>query len=167
LAQGKGYRRAAFEAAWEAYCPGPNPPFGPSTDILPSTRPLGDEMGTTRTFSAVHDTSPVAPVDGKKAPTCSTSMGKWTDGRERKGAEAAKGDFDRGLCAQCRGEEGATPTLHSGPGYPPEGVWLHRECVRFWSPKAPAAPRAKVESASNGHSDPWADLDLPDYLRRT
>jgi hypothetical protein len=53
-----------------------------------------------------------------------------------------------------------------GAGYPPEGVWLHRECVRFWSPKAPAAPRAKVESASNGHSDPWADLDIPAYLNR-
>jgi putative DNA primase/helicase len=91
LAQGKGYRRADFEAAWDAYCPGQNPPFGLSTDILPSIRPLGDEMGTTRTFSAVHDTSPVAPVDGKKAPTCSTSMGKWTDGRERKGGGRCEG----------------------------------------------------------------------------
>jgi hypothetical protein len=74
------------------------------------------------------------------------------------------------LCAQCRGEEGALPAFHSGPGYPPEGVWLH--CARFWSPKAPAAPRAKVESTlasagtGNGDGDPWADLDIPAYLNR-
>ena len=59
-----------------------------------------------------------------------------------------------------------------GVGYPPEGVWLHRECVRFWSPKAPAAPRAKVESTpasagtGNADGDPWADLDIPAYLNR-
>jgi hypothetical protein len=58
-----------------------------------------------------------------------------------------------------------------GRGYPPEGVWLHRECARFWSP-APASPRAKVESTpasagtGNGDVDPWADLDIPAYLNR-
>jgi putative DNA primase/helicase len=35
-----------------------------------------------------------------------------------------------GLCAQCHGRQGAVPTLHTGVGYPPEGVWLHQECVR-------------------------------------
>jgi hypothetical protein len=38
-----------------------------------------------------------------------------------------------GLCAQCHGEEGAPPTLHTGAGYPPEGIWLHKECMRFWA----------------------------------
>ena len=36
------------------------------------------------------------------------------------------------LCAQCHGEEGTPPTLYRGADYPPEGVWLHSECVRFW-----------------------------------
>jgi hypothetical protein len=48
------------------------------------------------------------------------------------------------LCAQCHGEEGAAPVLRRGNGYPPEGVWLHKECVRFWS----------------------LDAGIPDFLRR-
>jgi hypothetical protein len=35
-------------------------------------------------------------------------------------------------CTQCGGDEGTPPTLYRGADYPPEGVLLHRECVRFW-----------------------------------
>ncbi len=46
-----------------------------------------------------------------------------------------------GLCAQCCGREGAPPILHSGAGYPPEGIWLHVECARFWRLAARALTR--------------------------
>jgi hypothetical protein len=38
-----------------------------------------------------------------------------------------------GLCAQCHGEEGVAPRLRCGDGFPPDGVWLHDECARFWT----------------------------------
>jgi hypothetical protein len=61
-----------------------------------------------------------------------------------------------GLCAQCHGEEGAPPTLHKGAGYPPDGVWLHKECGSFWLKE------------HNGHADDrWADYpEIPPSLRR-
>jgi putative DNA primase/helicase len=48
-------------------------------------------------------------------------------------AQPPKAGNGHGLCAQCHGEEGAPPTLHTGAAYPPEGIWLHKECMRFWA----------------------------------
>jgi hypothetical protein len=83
-----------------------------------------------------------------------------------------------GLCVQCRGNQGAPPTLHAETNYPLEGVWLHQECVRFWREDHPANPPAQVEqpkpagTGSAFHDRLLEDWDrtagpVPDYLKRT
>jgi hypothetical protein len=137
----------------------------------------------------------------------------WTDRNRESGEEGSFEDKSVGLCAQCKGTEGAAPILRTGPGFPAGGVWLHKECVRHWRDAHPhaAVERAKPASAANGsvglcdhcrkdngvppklhagwgcppdgillhpgcanawfqdhpvEPDPWADLDIPEYLDR-
>jgi putative DNA primase/helicase len=157
---GWGYKRQQFEDAWRRYLDGGTGFRGSD----PCIRANVDAAGTSTAFSSVREDHSARIENANLFNNHAGSHG-CTD---EKPLEPAP----RPLCAQCRGEEGASPALHSGPGYPPEGVWLHRECARFWSLKAPAAPRAKVESTpasagtGNGDGDPWADLDIPAYLNR-
>ncbi len=109
---------------------------------------------------AIFDPSKKPSADGSKNANLSYShagLDAWTD---RKSGNGVQGHSDHqrgpGLCAQCHGEEGAPPTLHNGAGYPPDGVWLHKECGLFWLKE------------HNGHADDrWADYpEIPPSLRR-
>jgi putative DNA primase/helicase len=157
---GRGYNRLDFEDAWGRLLS--VSPGNPVSEVCKCAN--ADEAGTTSNFRSVQEDAPHTSKNGT-LPYGHAGLHTCTD--QNPGIPAT-----HPLCAQCRGEEGAPPALHSGPGYPPEGVWLHRECARFWSPKAPAAPHAKVESTSASagpsrtHGDPWADLDIPAYLNR-
>jgi len=55
--QGKGYKRTDFEGAWEAYCPGQNTLVRQCGGSGPYIRTNTDEMGTTRDFSSVQESS--------------------------------------------------------------------------------------------------------------
>jgi putative DNA primase/helicase len=147
----KGYRRVDFEEAWDRYLP----PETHTPARIPASeaykRNNADEMGTSRTFSsvtkadllriengnlsnnhggcyAVTDRKPesgpacvLAPAVAPAEPVCNTPL-----------TDTPAPTTAPGLCAQCHGEEGAPPILCRGDGFPPDGVWLHRECVRFW-----------------------------------
>jgi putative DNA primase/helicase len=77
LPDGKGYRRADFEAAWRAYCPGSQ-----QIDTSEaSKRPNADEVGATRGLQSVRETFP----DGSKNAGLSyshTGLDAWTDRAE-------------------------------------------------------------------------------------
>jgi Protein of unknown function (DUF3631) len=56
----KGYKRAHFEEAWAAYCPGQNPSPQPTGTSKTCGRASADEMGITPDFQSVRETSPHA-----------------------------------------------------------------------------------------------------------
>jgi putative DNA primase/helicase len=128
LPQGKGYRRADFEEAWRAYCPGQNHPSTPFGTSDPAIRPCADEMGTTRDFRSVHKDR----ADGSNNANlsyCHAGLDGWTD---RKAENGAKVDIDHEkkepVCAQCGG-----PTDKRGDLiWYGSGVLLHQVCIQFW-----------------------------------
>jgi 5S rRNA maturation endonuclease (ribonuclease M5) len=163
LADGKGYKRHQFEEAWDIYLT----PSDEFSAFDPSKRPNADGMGTSLVFRSVQE----GVADGSKNANLSNShagLDAWTFRKAGNGVATCSDQEKVGLCAQCRGDQGAPPTLYKGPGYPPEGVWLHLECVRFWRKEHPAGPHALVASAVSEPSpkDPWEDLDIPPLLRR-
>jgi hypothetical protein len=128
---GKGYKRASFEAVWEAYLPGQNAP-SPSTDAFdPSTRPHADEMGTSDVFGSVHGED----VDGSKKTNFSYShsdVDAWTDRNPENGAE---GEFDQGterVCAHCGQGGELLEAWDAG-----DLIWLHRGCLDAWFASSP------------------------------
>jgi hypothetical protein len=183
--QGKGYRRADFEEAWERYVGGA-PGFSHSD---PSQRPKADEMGTSRDFSSVPETS----WDGSKNANLSNSHAGWDAGTDRKpGNGGAQHEFGQGIipppptspsaeddqtCAQCRGRaDGKERQVAIGP----KTVWLHPDCERFFrrdkkwrnpSPQTmPAAGGSGTPAASSKAapaSNPWKDLGIPEFLDRS
>src|SRR5262249_24375538 len=95
LGQGKGYRRADFEAPWTAYCPGQNTLPAQSDPREASIRPRADEMGTSSDFRSIPEVS----WDGSKNGKLSYShagLDGWT-GNER--GDRGQGDFDPGTGA--------------------------------------------------------------------
>src|SRR5262249_21413244 len=54
------YKRAHFEEAWAAYCPGQNPSPQPTGTSKARRRASADEMGITSDFQGVRETSPHA-----------------------------------------------------------------------------------------------------------
>jgi hypothetical protein len=133
LADAKGYMRVWFEEAWESYCPLVKTPSNADSPIpkRPSVQ--------TSMESAQHDdfrSVQKGVSDGSENGNLSLShegLDAWTD---QKRGNGVKGHSDHesgtGKCAQCGGDDGAPPTLYRGADYPPEGVLLHRECLRFW-----------------------------------
>ncbi|HZO45818.1 MAG TPA: DUF3631 domain-containing protein, partial [Xanthobacteraceae bacterium] len=63
----KGYKRAHFEEAWAAYCPGQNTSPGPKGTSEASKRRNADEMGTTSDFRSVAEGSGDGSKNGKLA----------------------------------------------------------------------------------------------------
>jgi hypothetical protein len=117
--QGKGYRRADFESAWEAYCPGK---FVALTDFDVSIRPSVPrpvESAQVDGFASV----PEPPWDGSKNDKLSYShagLDGWTDGK-------AKTPYDH-VCAHCgRGDPPPNEVAIDGCA-----VWLHRDCEAGW-----------------------------------
>jgi putative DNA primase/helicase len=135
----KGYRWVDFEEVWGRYLPPETPAEAPIPPSETSKRPSADEMGTSRTFSSVRETSSGRIENGKLCPS-HAGLDAWTDRKPESAPmrvsappTSPAGDTPAvGLCAQCHLDQGAPPTLHRGAGYPPEGVWLHSECVRFY-----------------------------------
>jgi len=63
----KGYRRAHFEEAWAAYCPGQNTSPSPEGTSEASKRRSADEMGATSDFSSVAGSGGDTSKNGKLA----------------------------------------------------------------------------------------------------
>jgi putative DNA primase/helicase len=84
LADAKGYKRASFEEAWEAYLPGQNTPATPIQPSETSKGPNADAMGTSSDFRSVQKGNP----DGSKNADLSHShagLDVWTDGKPGNG----------------------------------------------------------------------------------
>jgi len=143
LPQGKGYRWADFEEAWERYCPGQIASRADSDiSIRPSVhRPV--ESAQVDGFASVHEAS----VDGSKNGKLSHShagLDAWTDKKPESGAcngsattETPSGDpgdipecLRRHLCDHCGGAVGAMRN-YEWPGRP-DGIWLHAQCEALW-----------------------------------
>jgi putative DNA primase/helicase len=135
-AHGKGYRRVDFEEVWARYLP----PETPSHAAIPRSeackRASANQTGITPTFRSVRETKSArienANLSNKHAGLHACTDRKPESAPPRVMAPATAPSTPIGLCAQCHGEEGAPPILCKGEGFPAEGVWLHRECVRFW-----------------------------------
>jgi putative DNA primase/helicase len=134
--QGKGYRRSDFEGVWEAYCPGQNPSSRSDPPFYPSQRPNADEMGTTRDFLSV----PESTWDGSKKADLFYSHAAWDAGTDKNPEIGPKGHFDQGggdtaehRCDYCGGLDRAGDPL-SPWDWPrrPEGIWLHPRCEAPW-----------------------------------
>ena len=141
LPDGKGYRRADFEAAWDAYCAGQNTVAQQVGASEASKRPSADEMGTSRDFRSVRGSIP----DGSKNGNLSYSHGcldVWTD---RKAQNGGQGHFDQEIappgdlyadldippfcrrCKQCNGIGGVNLV-----SLPDRTVQLHPACEAAW-----------------------------------
>jgi putative DNA primase/helicase len=160
---GKGYRRADFEEAWGRYLPPETPPDVPSPPSEACKRASAHEMGTSSTFRSVQERKP-ARIENTNLANKNAGLHACTLEKPESGNGGMAAPFAApighicnshsaaistpaapvGLCAQCRGDEGAPPVLCKGEGFPAEGIWLHRECVRF-----------------------WRDLSIPTFLDRT
>jgi hypothetical protein len=123
----KGYERADFFDAWSRYIPPPSP----------ATSATSATSATTQCFQGETCCGSVADVADVADAVAATSQ-KNTSKINRVADVALVADLpehrgeDRQPCAQCGGDDGASATLHRGADYPPDGVWLHSECVRFW-----------------------------------
>jgi Protein of unknown function (DUF3631) len=140
LPSAKGYKRAAFQAAWESYLPGQNT-LPASTDAFEtSKRRNADEIRTTCDFRNVEEGS----FDASKNANLSYSHAGFDVSTDRKPENGAEGEFDQGterVCAYCGRGGMLLECWDAG-----DQVWLHRDCIDLWrqthegpSREAPAA----------------------------
>jgi hypothetical protein len=126
--QGKGYRRADFEEAWAAYCPGQNTHSARIQTFEASIRPRADEMGTSSNFRPVPD----APWDGSKNSNLSNNHAGWDGGTDQKPLDGGEQGFDQAskgggtspVCAVCKEPE-PPPNQVAIDGL---DIWLHPGC---------------------------------------
>jgi hypothetical protein len=150
----RGYRRQDFLDVWSRYV---DPPPSPATSETSETSDTIQGFRRVIVSDAVSDVSDAGSTTSQQnsrkiSPVLDVSL--VSDLPEHRGE-------GRRLCVQCHGDEGAPPTIHRGVGYPPEGVWLHKQCERFWLKEHPAAPNG------DRADDRWADYpDIPPSLRR-
>jgi hypothetical protein len=157
---GKGYKRARFEEAWEAYLPGQNSPTSQFQPSEARNRANAHGLGTSRDFRSAQETSP----RGSKNANLSYSHAGLRACADRKPESGGTSESDQDIiapaatkaapdaqltgakedrtCVQCRGpvDGKERPVTIAG-----ETVRLHPECQRFYQPNYP---------------------DLPDSLRR-
>src|SRR6516162_5590584 len=147
LPDGKGYRRADFEAVWDAYCAGQNTVAQQVGASEASKRPNADEMGTSGDFRSVRG----SVSDGSKNGNLSYShacLDVWTDRKAgngvkgHSGQEIAPDPTDPGpipeflvrtaprRCDHCGSMLGAM-NAWDWPGRP-DGIWLHPRCEAGW-----------------------------------
>jgi putative DNA primase/helicase len=89
----KGYKRAHFEEAWDAYCPGQNTLADQKGDVEASFRHNADGSSTSGDFRSVTDTNGDASKNGK----LSHSHAGYDASTDRKGGNGAKGHSDHGI----------------------------------------------------------------------
>jgi hypothetical protein len=89
----KGYKRAHFEEAWDAYCPGQNTLADQKGDVEASFRHNADDSSTSGDFRSVTDTNGDASKNGK----LSHSHAGYDASTDRKGGNGAKGHSDHGI----------------------------------------------------------------------
>jgi hypothetical protein len=141
LGQGKGYRRADFEEAWEAYCPGQNTLSEQIATSEASIRPKADEMGTNSDFRSVPESS----WDGSKKGKFSYRLAGWDGWTDRRAKNSGQGHSDQKIvpvddpyagleippdcrrCFHCN-SNGAVNAV----ALPDRTVWLHRQCEEPW-----------------------------------
>jgi hypothetical protein len=98
LPDAKGYKRARFEEAWEAYLPGQNPLPRHFRASEASKRPNADETGTSRDFRSVQKGTP----DGSKNANLAHShagLDAWTDQKAENGGAS---EFDQEITGLTR-----------------------------------------------------------------
>jgi hypothetical protein len=156
--QGKGYRRADFEEAWEAYCPGQNLARTDSDAFKRPNVPRPVESAQVDGFASV----PEATWDGAKHSNLSNNNAGWDAGTLRKPGNGAQSNFAatetpsddpggdpgpipaslrRHRCDHCGGAVGITRN-YDWLGRP-DGVWLHSQCEASWfDSESPSARRA-------------------------
>jgi putative DNA primase/helicase len=146
LAHGKGYRRADFEAMWDAYCPGQNALPAQSGASEACKRASADEMSTSSDFRSVRETIPHGSKNGK----LSYSHAGLHACMDRKAQNTGQGHSDQEIappaadpaddysdiplaqrrCCHCNGN-GAVNEVALTEGT----IWLHRECEAPWMEK--------------------------------
>jgi putative DNA primase/helicase len=89
---GKGYKRAAFEVAWERYLPGQNTRSGSERPFDPSQRNNADEIRTSGTFSSVTE----GECDGSKNANSSYSRSGCDVVTDEKAKTGATSEIDQG-----------------------------------------------------------------------
>jgi hypothetical protein len=128
----KGYERADFADAWSRYIPPPSPATSATSATSATTQCFQREpcCGSVADVAddSVADVADAVAATGQKN---GSKINRVADVADVADLAEHRGEDIR-LCAQCHGDGGTPPTLHRGADYPPEGVWLHRECLRFW-----------------------------------
>jgi hypothetical protein len=140
LLHGKGYKRTRSEETWAAYLPGQNTSHGQSQPSEACKRANADEMGTSRDFQSVQETS-LHGSKNEKLSNKHAGLHACTD-RKPENSAARQSNQDSATtavlnevtvakegrtCAQCRGSaDGKEQQFSIG------GLWLHPECRRFY-----------------------------------
>jgi putative DNA primase/helicase len=134
----KGYKRAHFEDAWDAYCPGQNTMADQQGAFEASKRRNADGSGITRGFRSVAKISGDASKNGK----LSYSHAGCDGMTDQKDPDSGQGYSDQEItfvddaldippflrrCFHCN-DNGAVNEV----ALPDRTVWLHRECEKPW-----------------------------------
>jgi Protein of unknown function (DUF3631) len=120
----RGYHRHQFEEAWQRYLTSQG-----ASEALQRYDPTA--AGTSGTFQNITPEADVTDEKREKPPSNGHCNGVTVQKEENTPAR---------VCAQCGASDDGSLVEHDG------GVWLHPECVRFWSTDT--------------------SLEIPDYLDR-
>jgi hypothetical protein len=124
----RGYERKDFLDAWSRYLPSPATSATSTTSATTGDETVAASPKTVENQYITHDAHiPASAMNGSGVSHVADVA--LPAGQGGNGSVKCR----PGLCAQCRGEEGEPPTLHTGANYRPEGIWLHKECARFWA----------------------------------
>jgi hypothetical protein len=166
LPQGKGYRRADFEEAWRAYCPGQNPSASESSiSIRPSVqRPV--ESAQVSDFRSVHEGRADGSKNSKKSNN-HAGLDGWTD---RKPPDGAKGQIDHDSgptgrpptawpiktghrCDYCGSQFGDMRPWDWPPDNPTRTIRLHERCEVPWYDSGGLPENVQPEGATGDKCD--------------
>jgi hypothetical protein len=135
LPHGKGYRRADFEEAWKAYCPGQNHASPPSGTSETCKRASADEMGATHDFRSVREDIPHGSKNGNLS-YGHAGLHACTDPKPENGAKGQidqekTSSYDR-RCDHCGSQFGGMSPWDWPPDRPTRTIWLHERCKAPW-----------------------------------
>jgi hypothetical protein len=135
LPHGKGYRRADFEEAWKAYCPGQNHALPPSGSFETCERASAEEMGATHDFRSVREKIPHGSKKGNLSHG-HAGLHACTDPKAENGTKGRidheTASYDR-RCDYCGSQLGGTNPWDWPPDRPTRQIWLHPCCEEPWA----------------------------------